>query len=176
MSDHPDEVTWDELLRCPRTVLLAEASSGKTTELRQACARLRHQSRHAYFLTVEDLADGSLRTALTSMEESSFEAWLAGTDRAWFFLDSIDEARLSRKRFDAALRQLARDLGTGLVRSAVMVSCRLWRGSADAEALDHILPVHGAVRRTIEELASSALRVVHLNSLTRWQRKSLAEA
>ena len=70
------------------------------------------------------------------------ETWLAASGEAWFFLDSVDEARLNRKSFDTALKLFARDLGTGLERAHVYVSCRVtdWKGADDRTTYMRYLP------------------------------------
>jgi len=48
-------LTWAELLREPRAVVLSEAGSGKTEEIRHACLDLRREKKHAFFLRIEHL-------------------------------------------------------------------------------------------------------------------------
>ena len=38
-------LTWDEILKKPRTVILSEAGSGKTEEIRHVATRLRDEGR-----------------------------------------------------------------------------------------------------------------------------------
>jgi hypothetical protein len=67
---------------------------------------------------------------------------LAGSGEGWFFLDSVDEARLNRKSFDTALKRFARDIGDGRERAHVYVSCRVtdWKGSEDRATYSRYLP------------------------------------
>jgi hypothetical protein len=64
-------------------------------------------------------------------------------DRGWFFLDSVDEARLNRKKFDDALLYLSAEMGAGLGRASIIVSCRVsdWKGKSDRQTILDILPV-----------------------------------
>lgn len=121
---------WDELITHRRVVLLAEANSGKTEEFRLRVAELRRRGMAAFFVRVEDLADGQLIDALTPEDEERFDAWKDSADPGWFFLDSVDEARLNAKNFERALTRFRRDVKPALHRASVFVSCRVtdWRG------------------------------------------------
>jgi hypothetical protein len=132
---------WPSVLDHPRVVLLAEAQSGKTEEFKHTAAELRERGAPAFYTTVEQLAEGQLR--LSPAEDAPFRAWKAGTDRGWFFLDSVDEARLNRKKFNDALHCLRTEIGAGLGRAKVLVSCRVsdWRGKSDRQSLLDILPI-----------------------------------
>jgi hypothetical protein len=134
-------LTWKELLSRRRVVLLAEASSGKTEEFKNTAASLRVSGNAAFFIPIEHLADGVIEGAL-GPEAALFGTWKSGTSPAWFFLDSVDEARLVQKSFDRALRQLALQLGPNLGRARVLISCRVsdWRGTADRESIEQALP------------------------------------
>jgi hypothetical protein len=134
---------WDELITHQRVVLLAEANSGKTEEFRLRVAVLRKRGEAAFFVRVEDLADGALIDALTPEEETQFNTWRDGQAPGWFFLDSVDEARLNHKRFDQALTRFRRDVGVALARASVFVSSRAsdWRGKQDLDFIRNTLPV-----------------------------------
>ncbi|MDB5611129.1 MAG: hypothetical protein JWP25_8029 [Bradyrhizobium sp.] len=133
---------WEELRRRRRVILLAEAASGKTEEFRYQCEVLRAADRPSFFLRIEELAEQGTETALDSESAKLFEAWLAGSGEGWFFLDSIDEARLNRKSFDTALKRFARDIGDGRERAHVYVSCRVtdWKGADDRATYSRYLP------------------------------------
>jgi hypothetical protein len=134
---------WDELITHQRVVLLAEANSGKTEEFRLRVAVLRNRGDAAFFVRVEDLADGPLIHALTPDEETDFNTWRDGQAPGWFFLDSVDEARLNHKRLDQALTRFRRDVGVALARASVFVSSRAsdWRGKQDLDFIRDTLPV-----------------------------------
>lgn len=134
---------WPALLKKQRVVLLAEASSGKSDEFRYQQRRLAAEGKPAFFVSIEQLADDGLDAALDVAGTQAFAAWKAGTEPGYFFLDSVDEARLNRKNFDAALRRLARGLGANLGRTHLFTSCRVsdWRGQQDRDAVLQCLPV-----------------------------------
>jgi hypothetical protein len=132
---------WPEVLDHARVVLLAEAQSGKTEEFKHAAAGLVEGGHPAFYATIEQLADR--RFNLSPAERTLFDTWKAGSERAWFFLDSVDEARLNRKKFDDALRQLVAEVGTERGRASVFVSCRVsdWKGKSDRQTILDILPI-----------------------------------
>jgi hypothetical protein len=120
---------WEELRRRRRVILLAEAASGKTEEFRHQCDILKAAGSPAFFLRIEELAEQGIETALDSESAQLLETWLAGSGEGWFFLDSVDEARLNRKSFDSALKRFAKDIGTGLERAHVcLVPCHRLEG------------------------------------------------
>lgn len=132
---------WAEVLDHARVVLLAEAQSGKTEEFKHAALGLRDGGHPAFYATIEQLAEGHF--SLSPPERTLFDSWKKGSGHAWFFLDSVDEARLNRKRFDDALRQLAAEVATELDRATVLISCRVsdWKGKSDRRTILDILPV-----------------------------------
>lgn len=133
---------WPDLLKRRRVVLLAEALSGKSEEFRGQQSQLQSQGKVAFFVRIEELADQSFEAALDPQEVKQFETWMKGSDEAYFFLDSIDEARLNQKSFDTALKRFAGVLGDSSPRARVFISCRVtdWKGEKDRTLVDRILP------------------------------------
>ncbi|MBP7703768.1 MAG: hypothetical protein KA105_00625 [Caulobacter sp.] len=137
-------MAWPELLEHRRVVILAEASAGKTWELRTQAERLTRDGDAAFFVRIDDLGDGRLEDALDAPHVERFETWKRdGDGEAWFFLDSVDEARLNRKSFDGALRRLGKDLGAALHRARIVISCRAsdWRVVEDPKVIRALLPL-----------------------------------
>lgn len=134
-------LSWDDLRRRRRVILLAEAYSGKTEEFRHQCETLQADGKPAFFLRIEDLDQGT-EQALDRESTERFRAWLAAPGEAWFFLDSVDEARLNRKNFETALRRFAKDIGDATERAHIYVSCRVtdWRGADDRALFLRYLP------------------------------------
>jgi hypothetical protein len=135
-------IEWSELRSYRRVVLLAEASSGKSAEFRNQAAHLRSIGHPAFFVTVEELADHGLEAALEPASVTTFEQWRAGSGNGWFFLDSVDEARLNRKSFETALKRFALVLNPAIERASVFISCRVsdWRGAEDRGFIERLLP------------------------------------
>ncbi len=116
---------WSDLLPMARVVILAEAGTGKTHELRETARRLRREGKAAFFCHIEDLATDGLRKALSEGKVEEVQSWLTGDHAAWFFLDSVDEAQLTNHRyFDRALRELAQALGYAASRSHICITAR----------------------------------------------------
>jgi len=150
-------LSWSDLLKRRRVVLLAEALSGKTKELEHRRHVLKGQKIPAFFVRIEDLADRGFTAALDEGDIELFDRWKdAGSGDAWFFLDSVDEARLNGKRFSNALQAFRRELGrANLNRSFVIVTCRAsdWKGKSDRDELRNGLP--------FEEAAQTGSEPVH---------------
>lgn len=51
------ELSWRHLLESYRVVILSEAGTGKTWEIRQAALDLRAEGKKAFFLRLEEIAD-----------------------------------------------------------------------------------------------------------------------
>jgi len=136
-------LTWPTLLKYRRVVLLAEALSGKTEEFRHQAAKLFAEGKPAFFMRIEELADGPFDDALDPAAVETFEAWDKGNDAGWFFLDSVDEARLNRKNFESALKRFRRKLDRSLERARVFISCRAsdWKVRDDRISIEQQLPV-----------------------------------
>ncbi len=132
-----DEFGWAELLECRRVVLLAEAGSGKTTEMCEQARRLSAEDKFAFFLPLERLGRGSLAECLSPDEEKRYAEWKSsGSGTAWFFLDAVDELKLTERKLDEVLLNLSKDIADHLARARIVVSCRPsdWRPEVDADA------------------------------------------
>jgi hypothetical protein len=138
----PGWLDWSELRGHRRVVLLAEASSGKSAEFRNQAEKLSAEGHTAFCLRIEELADQGFEVALDGNDAKIFKQWRDGTTEGWFFLDSVDEARLNRKSFETALKRFNRDLDQSLERARVFVSCRVtdWKGSEDRALIERLLP------------------------------------
>jgi hypothetical protein len=134
---------WSNLLTMTRVVILAEAGTGKTHELRETARRLRREGKAAFFCHIENLATDGLERGLSEGSVEEVRSWLAGDHAGWFFLDSVDEARLTNYRyFDKALRELAQALGDATSRAHVFITARVsdWRATSDLMLVKDTLP------------------------------------
>ncbi len=137
-------VGWAELLEYCRVVLLAEAGSGKTTEMREQARRLSEEDKFAFFLPLERLGRGSVAECLLPDEEERYAEWKSSdSGTAWFFLDAVDELKLTERKLDEAFLNLSRDIADHLARARIVVSCRFsdWRPQVDEDAFRTLLPV-----------------------------------
>ena len=125
-------------------VILAEPGTGKTEELRETAIRIRREGQAAFLCRIELLHELGLRLSLDVGTQAEFDAWIAGEDLGFVFLDSVDEARLSsRTALENALHLCASELGSALIRARIFVSCRVssWRANADLELVSRHLPL-----------------------------------
>ena len=101
---------WPDILKSHRVVVLAEAGSGKTEELKEQARRRSAEGAFAFYATVQDVGREGLDTAIDGSvggSRGSLAAWRASDQPAWFFVDSIDEAKLDGVRLERALSRLA---------------------------------------------------------------------
>ena len=77
-------VGWPELLEYDRVILLAEAGSGKTREMRAQAKRLAKEGRFAFLIPLELLKDG-FDWRLYRIRESSIHGWRIARTRLGSF-------------------------------------------------------------------------------------------
>jgi hypothetical protein len=136
-------LTLPTLLNERRVVILSEAGSGKTEEIREAARRLRAQGKAAFFLRLEHVAiDFEMAFEEGTLKE--FQAWLATSEQGWMLLDSIDESRLrSPLDFAVAIRKVSIQLATAKQRTHLFITGRTpaWRPKTDLELCDMLFPM-----------------------------------
>ena len=116
---------WKELLCSKRILIISEAGAGKTYECKSQCQRLWDAGEPAFRLELATLARSSLRDMLRIEQEQRLDAWLLSqSDVATFFLDSIDELKLSRGSFREALVRLEKGCAGQLSRMRVIITTR----------------------------------------------------
>jgi hypothetical protein len=137
---------WEVIERKHRCVILAGAGAGKTHEMLMRARYAVERGRPAFFIRIEDVEEG-FEDAFEIGSAESFERWLDSPDDAWFFLDSIDEARLSHPRaFERAVRRFADRIEGAENRAHVIISGRpyAWRAVTDRAMLERWLPFAAA--------------------------------
>lgn len=137
-------IGWPELLDCARVILLAEAGAGKTREMKAQADRLARTGKSAFFGPLENLDRDPFSHLLSREEERRFETWKAdGAEPAWFFLDAVDELKLTQGTLDRALRRFSRDIDGHLSRARIFISCRPsdWRPVCDLTTVRERLPI-----------------------------------
>ena len=163
----PRGLGWDELLERPRVVVLAEASAGKSEEFRATRQRLVEGGHFAFYLTIETLAVSGFDGSLGKQDAQHLAAWRSQSSPAWFFLDSVDEARINHKDIETALNRFGRELGLAYDRARILLSCRgnVWAGEADLALVRRTLPVSQA--RPIEPLLDPDVALFELPERSR---------
>ncbi|MCL2918320.1 hypothetical protein [Shewanella litorisediminis] len=168
---------WPELEGEYRCVILAEAGAGKSFEMEARAKCAEDEGRAAFFIRIEDIEDG-FENSFDVGSLESFEHWLSSQDEAWFFLDSIDEARLENPRaFEKAIKCFATRINFAKRRAHIFISSRpyAWRARSDRDMLERYLPYlrpkveevsnAGEIDREKQDEPESALKVYLLNAL-----------
>jgi hypothetical protein len=115
---------WEDLLRRRRIVLLAEAGSGKTTEMKARAESQRLAGKYSFYATVEDVGRKGVQQSLRLSERTEFSKWQSSDKDAWLFIDSVDEAKQSGVRLPTALRALAEAISGVERRAHIVISGR----------------------------------------------------
>ncbi|WP_050028199.1 hypothetical protein [Verrucomicrobium sp. BvORR034] len=134
---------WEELLCRARVLLLATAGAGKTREMQERSKALNSNGQFCLFIPLEQLGQEDLPSILSPPENKRFDQWLNDeSEEGWFFLDSVDELKLTRGTFKRALQRLKNALGAELNRSHILISSRPhdWRLHHDSALVQEYLP------------------------------------
>lgn len=156
----PGQMTWYDLLVCPRVVILSGGGAGKTSEILHRAKLLHAEGRPAFFLRIEHVRDdfaGAFDRAAGTYEQ--FQEWVKSGDEGWVFLDSVDEARLkSPKEFEQAIYYVGRVLEPVLQRAHLVVTGReaAWRARTDRELIRTHLPYESSTPAATSEPAEEA--------------------
>jgi len=133
--------TWDGLLNKDRIIILAEAGSGKTFEIREQAKKLSVEGKCSFFIKIEDIKD-NFEGAFEFGDISQFDTWLSGQEYGYFFLDSVDEAKIANEKdFQKALRCFSKKINQGISRAKVFITSRgsAWRPKTDLEFVNDLL-------------------------------------
>lgn len=129
------ELRWPDLLTHNRVILLSEAGSGKTAEIRNVACQLRSQGKNSFFLRIENVTS-DLEDAFEVGTFDEFESWLDSGTEGWLLMDSVDEARLNDpKDFERAIRKLGRLTQNIVAQAHIIITGRstAWRAKTDLE-------------------------------------------
>jgi hypothetical protein len=153
MSPHSKE--WDFLMPGPgrpqrwheigdefRVLIIADPGVGKTFEAQTRARRIKERGRHAFFIRIEKI-DATFDESFEVGTAAEFAAWLASTDEAWFFLDSVDEAQLETPRaLEDAVRIFGAKIYAALDRAHIFITSRedAWRALPDQTLIEQHLP------------------------------------
>lgn len=116
---------WSLLLESDRILIVSEAGMGKSHECRSEQQRRWENGEPSFFIELSTLAPGTFEKSLLEEELYRFEDWKrAQSERATFFLDSVDELKLTQTSFASALRAFSQSLGNNLDRACVVITTR----------------------------------------------------
>ena len=103
---------------------MAEAGSGKTTEMKARSRLLADSGQPAFYATVEDVGRKGLERALRPADRPALAAWRSSEEEGWLFIDSVDEAKQSGLRLRTALHAIAEAIMGAERRTHVVLSGR----------------------------------------------------
>ena len=137
---------WPSLIKEYRLIILSEAGSGKTYEIRNIAHKIRTKGKPAFFLRLEHIST-DFEDAFEVGSYEAFENWLASGEEGWLLLDSIDEARIRNPSdFELAIRKLSRRIDAAKDRAHIVITGRTtaWRPKTDLAYCIYHLPYAGA--------------------------------
>lgn len=189
-------LSWPNLIKEYRLIILSEAGSGKTYEICNVAQTLRKQGKPAFFLRLEHIPR-DFEDAFEVGTYEAFEEWLASGEEGWLLLDSVDEARLRNPGdFELAIRKLSRRISTAKDRTHIVITGRTtaWRPKTDLAHCTNHLPYAVATtserdlqaddgpegsfqtKTETQDRAKSVFKIVSLDDLTSDQIAVFAKA
>lgn len=133
---------WNEIENEFRVLIIADPGAGKTFEAQNRAQKIKARGRHAFFIRIEKI-NANFDQAFEVGTASEFASWLASTEEAWFFLDSVDEAQLETPRaLENAVRIFATRIYSALDRARIFITSRedAWRALPDQTLIEQHLP------------------------------------
>jgi hypothetical protein len=119
------KLSWEDLLKYNTVILLAEAGSGKTTELQAKQKNLVNNKKYAFYFPLESLCRENIFDILSAEEELLFNKWeLDKAEVAWFFLDAVDELKITNGKLDKALIRLSKSINANIRRARFIITSR----------------------------------------------------
>lgn len=139
------QYSWTDLLDKPIVVVLGEAGIGKTYEFENEVSRLQKEDKAAFFVPLNQISDKDALTLVTAQSPIGLEAWKKSSTSGYFFLDSVDEARLKNHAdFERSMMIIADGLRGYFHRIRVFISSRIsdWSVEGVRAALQRHLVAH----------------------------------
>lgn len=150
---------WQDLLKARRILIVSEAGAGKTYECQTCQKRLWHSGEPAFFLELAILADKEVGAMLSPFEQARFDQWRRSqSEMATFFLDSIDELKVTQKSFEQGLKSLGRACAGKMDRVRVVITTRPIPVDRQLIELHLAIPREKGPDATAEGFASAAMR------------------
>jgi hypothetical protein len=150
---------WEDLLKARRILIVAEAGAGKTYECQACQKRLWDSGEPAFFLELATLADKEVSATFDPAEKARFDQWRrAQSQTATFFLDSLDELKITQKSFEQTLKSLGRACAGNMDRVRVVITTRPI--PVDRQLIERHLavPPEREADATAEDFADTAMR------------------
>jgi hypothetical protein len=147
---------WHEIEDAHRVLIIADPGAGKTFEAKNRARKMRERGKKAFFIRIEKI-DASFDQAFEIGTAEEFATWLGSTEKAWFFLDSVDEAQLETPRaLEDAVRIFGARIHNALERTHILITSRedAWRALSDQTLIEQHLPFGGPEDAEAENGAS----------------------
>ena len=133
-----DRPSWDDLIKSKLVVILGEPGSGKTKEFENQFT-IRKKDSSSFYLPLNQLIDSKLEDVFSVDDLIRFNDWQNSPKEAWFFLDSVDEAKFrSQDDFARAIDNFSRGIKKEKWNAIhVLLSSRIseWRKYEDRKQL-----------------------------------------
>lgn len=132
---------WTDILAKKRVVILAEGGSGKSTEFNERHRAMVAEGKFSFELTVKKAGERGIAASLTTKQARRLEEWRESDQPAWFFVDSVDEAKAAGVLLSDALAHVAEAIEGAEDRAHVIFSGRPseWEYRKDFDALMDVL-------------------------------------
>jgi hypothetical protein len=144
-------LTWNDLHEKPISVVVGEAGIGKTVEFKNEVIKLLGRGKKAFFIELNQLDNPASWGLTLEPYALAYEQWQSSLEEGYFFLDAIDEARLTdHAAFKKALAIVRASLSQHLDRVRIAISSRWTDWSIDEvrNAVEEFLVFSiGAARR-----------------------------
>lgn len=152
---------WEDILLKNRVIILAEAGSGKTVEIKNKSEELSLEGKSAFFIRLEDIKN-NFENAFDHGDIELFNRWLNSSEEAYFFLDSVDEAKLSDVRdFKRAVQVFSSKLKSGSNRAKIFITSRgsVWKPKTDLDMVNDLLKLPNGNDESFEVFSLSTLNI-----------------
>jgi hypothetical protein len=150
---------WDTLLESMRIMIVSEAGVGKSYECKGKCNELMDRGETAFSIELSQLSHSEFRDLLSDDEKDQFDTWLATPAMtATFFLDSIDELKLTPVSFEQALKRIRSQITGHLGRARIVITSRPIAIDEAVFRKNFPIPGHPEVRPSAEKFADAAMR------------------
>lgn len=162
--EHNRDLGWDDLLRAKRVVILAEGGTGKSTELEALHHELLQRNAFSFLTAVKKIGNFRFESTLDRRENAQLKEWIDSSEHAWFFVDSIDEAKSEFILFRDALKHIADAISGAEDRAHIIISGRHieWEAIRDHDDLERLLPTHSQARPSENRPDDLLLRALKL--------------